>query len=144
MTHQQLAMSYATEQGHQGKQDQQESLMLVVKDHNITIDTEQYGETLSKPSYHYKEKAPSMLSRGVILHNKMPVPMCSMCWKVFDHPPYSSDHHVTSFSNPKKSLKGHKFGSDGDVKAVVIPGATQGVLCKDDPSAGASISAHGD
>jgi histone-lysine N-methyltransferase SETMAR len=47
----------------------------------------------------------------------------SMHWKVLDHAPYSldlspCDFHV--FSPLKKVLKGHRFRSGEDIKAVVV------------------------
>jgi hypothetical protein len=42
---------------------------------------------------------------------------------VFNHPPYSLDISLCDFhmlSHLKKELKGHTFGSDADVKAVMV------------------------
>jgi hypothetical protein len=63
-------------------------------------------------------------------------------WKVLDHPPYSPvltpcNFHV--FGSLTKALKGCTFKLDEDVKAAVVPAATQGVLSKGHPSAGVSM-----
>jgi histone-lysine N-methyltransferase SETMAR len=79
-----------------------------------------------------KRKRPGMLRRDVIvLHDNTRLlvactvwnTMCSMLWKVSDHSPYSldlspCDFHV--FGPLKKVLKGHKFGLEEDIKAVVV------------------------
>jgi hypothetical protein len=76
------------------------SLALAFKDPDITINIQCYYGTLRDLLTAIKRKHPSMLTRGVItfhdnahLHVARTIhdTLCSICWKVSNHPPYSPD-----------------------------------------------------
>ncbi|GFW90291.1 histone-lysine N-methyltransferase SETMAR [Trichonephila clavipes] len=97
-----------------------------------TLNVDRYCETLWKLRRAIQNKRRGMLNAGFvfILDNDCPhtvrrtaAVLTEFGWKLFDHPPYSSDlapsdYHV--FLHLKKFLSGERFGKDEDLKTSVI------------------------
>jgi hypothetical protein len=130
------------------KQDQPaviQYLMLTVKNPQHSFGTLQDLHTI------VRRKHPHMLMRNVIVLHDNICPhvactvqdtLCSMRWKVLDHPLYGPDLSLCDFhvfSPLRKVLKGRRLETDEDVKATVVPTAAHGVLYGLDQSAGASV-----
>jgi histone-lysine N-methyltransferase SETMAR len=109
-----------------------ESILLIdYKDKGVTITGEYYARLLEQLKEAVKEKRRGKCSKGVLLlHDNAPVHMSNVAMKamhkcgfqMLNYPPYSPDLALCDyylFPNMKKDLRGKKFESDEEVKAVI-------------------------